>query len=82
MVIKRVHVFKHKDGGICKAYTPALIEKLRKNKDFTEVVEQPRIENKALETEVEEKISTEEETALIDEVDSKKVERKTKSKKE
>lgn len=31
------HIFKHKDGGICEVYTPKAIERLRNNKDYSEV---------------------------------------------
>lgn len=31
------HVFKHKNGGICEVYTHKAIEKMRKDKNYTEV---------------------------------------------
>ena len=31
------HVFKHKNGGICEVYTHKAIEKLRKDKNYTEI---------------------------------------------
>lgn len=49
------HIFKHKDGGICEVYTPKAIERLRNNKNYTEVKAEKKAEVKVEKKTTEEK---------------------------
>lgn len=46
--------FKNKNGGIAEVFTSINIERLRKDKNYTEVIEKPKKEKKNVKENIEE----------------------------